>query len=149
METIHDYMKADHERCDASFERAAGAARTGNLPTLAREFAAFLRRISVHIQAEERLLFPAIEERTGMSGGPTKVMNGEHRVMEALFERMQAAATGGDCDAYLRASEQVMQILAEHNQKEERMLYPMLDEAMGDDVGPLLAEVKAMFASVE
>jgi iron-sulfur cluster repair protein YtfE (RIC family) len=34
--------------------------------------------------------------------------------------------------------------LLQHNQKEEMMMYPMLDDALGGDVAALLSDVKAM-----
>jgi iron-sulfur cluster repair protein YtfE (RIC family) len=36
------------------------------------------------------------------------------------------------------------EILMPHNMKEEQMMYPMLDDAMGSDAAGLLAEVKEM-----
>lgn len=143
MDTINDHMTADHRRCDAIFEEAERAARAGDLAVLARASSEFLSRITAHIAVEERLLFPAFEERTGMrGGGPTAVMTAEHRAMEALFDEMRAAVAGNDADAYLRASGQMMEILDQHNQKEEMMMYPMLDRVMGGDLAPLLSEVR-------
>jgi len=145
METINDYMMADHRLCDAIFERADRAAEKGDFAALEREASDFLRRIATHIEMEERLLFPAIEERTGMgAGGPTATMKDEHRTMEGLFEQMRDAITAQNAAAYRGASAQVMEILVQHNQKEEQMMYPMLDSAMGDEGAALLGEVKAM-----
>ncbi len=145
METINDYMMADHRLCDAIFERADRAAEKGDFAALEREASDFLRRIATHIEMEERLLFPAFEERTGMgAGGPTATMKDEHRTMEGLFEQMRDAITAQNAAAYRGASAQVMEILVQHNQKEEQMMYPMLDSAMGDEAAALLGEVKAM-----
>ena len=143
MDTINDHMTADHRRCDAIFEEAERAARAGDLAVLARASSEFLSRITAHIAVEERLLFPAFEERTGMSGGgPTAVMTEEHRAMGVLFDQMRAAVATNDTTGYLRASGQMMEILIQHNQKEEMMMYPMLDRVMGGDLAPLLSEVR-------
>jgi iron-sulfur cluster repair protein YtfE (RIC family) len=145
METINDYMMGDHRLCDSIFERADRAAESGDFATLERESADFLRRIATHIEMEEQLLFPAFEERTGMgAGGPTATMKEEHRTMEGLFEQMREAVAAKNAAAYRAASAQVMEILVPHNQKEEQMMYPMLDSAMGDEGPALLEEVKAM-----
>ncbi len=145
METINDYMMGDHRLCDGIFERADRAAEAGDFAALEREAADFLRRIATHIEMEERLLFPAFEERTGMGeGGPTATMKDEHRAMEGLFEQMRDAIATKNAAAYRAASAQVMEILLPHNQKEEQMMYPMLDQAMGDEASALLAQVKAM-----
>ncbi|MCD6674100.1 MAG: hemerythrin domain-containing protein [Burkholderiaceae bacterium] len=145
METINDYMMGDHRVCDAIFERADRAAEKGDFAELEREATDFLRRIAAHIEMEERLLFPAFEERTGMgAGGPTATMKDEHRSMEGLFEQMRDAIGARNAAAYRAASAQVMEILVPHNQKEEQMMYPMLDSALGDEAAALLGEVKAM-----
>lgn len=145
METINDYMMGDHRLCDSIFERAERAAETGDFAALERESSDFLRRIAAHIEMEERLLFPAFEERTGMgAGGPTATMIEEHRTMEGLFEQMRDAVAAKNAAAYRGASAQVMEILLQHNQKEEQMMYPMLDSALGDEAAALLADVKAM-----
>lgn len=146
METINDYMMGDHRTCDAVFERAESAAEAGDFATLEREATEFLKRITTHIEMEERLLFPAFEERTGMGeGGPSATMRSEHRTMEGLFEEMRAAIAAKDVAAYRTASKQLGETLMQHNQKEEQMMYPMLDDAMSaDEVGALLGEVKAM-----
>ncbi|HLT27850.1 MAG TPA: hemerythrin domain-containing protein [Zeimonas sp.] len=145
METINDYMMGDHRQVDAIFDRAERAAEAGDFAALEREASEFLRRIAVHIEMEERLLFPAFEERTGMgAGGPTATMIEEHRAMEQLFEQMRDAVAARNAAAYRGASAQVMEILLPHNQKEETMMYPMLDQALGGEAAELLGKVKAM-----
>lgn len=144
METINDYMMKDHQLVDGFFERAEDAARAADFATLEREAAEFLDRIAVHIDVEDRLLFAAFEERTGMTqAGPSVTMREEHRQMEPLFDTMREAVAARDAGAYLRAAAQVVEILKPHNQKEETMMYPMIDDALGTDVGALLDEVKA------
>lgn len=148
METINDYMMKDHQLIDGYFERAEAAARAGDFATLEREATEFLNRIAVHIDVEDRLLFAAFEERTGMTqAGPSVTMREEHREMEPIFDAMRAAVSSKDADGYLRAAAQLVQILAPHNQKEESMMYPMIDDAMGPDVRGLLEETKASMAA--
>ncbi len=132
MESINDYMMKDHATCDATFERAADAASNANWPVLQSEAEAFLAHIAQHIKLEEELLFPAFEEGTGMSaGGPTETMRSEHSLMQPLFAQMRAAAAAKDAASYLDASQALHDILKQHNMKEEQMMYPMLDQALG------------------
>lgn len=145
-ETISIYMEQDHDLIDGIGERAVAAAAAGDGPALERDGAEFLRRLRRHIEMEEDVLFPAFEQRTGMAaGGPSVQMREEHVQMQPILAQMQAAVSGRDGPGYQRAAQALLEILVPHNQKEEQMMYPMLDEAVGaDDRQALLADVKAM-----
>lgn len=145
MSSVNDYMTNDHRECDSIFERADHAAKAGDYVALEREASEFLRRITSHIALEEKLLFPAFEERTGMSeAGPSVTMREEHRLMEVMFADMRQAVAAKDAAAYRKAAGSMIELLQQHNQKEEMMMYPMLDDALGADVTALLNDVKAM-----
>lgn len=145
MESISSYMQQDHVLIDGIAERAFAAAEAGAWPTLEREGSEFLRRLRRHIEMEEDLLFPAFEQRTGMTAaGPSVQMRVEHEQMQPILERMQAAVAARDGAAYQRAARALLDILVPHNQKEEQMMYPMLDEAVGDGVQTLLTQARAM-----
>ncbi len=114
-------------------------------PRLEREGSEFLRRLRRHIDMEENVLFPAFEQRTGMAaGGPSVQMRDEHEQMQPILAQLQSAVSGKDGPGYERASRALLDILVPHNQKEEQMMYPMLDEAMGADGQALLSDVKEM-----
>lgn len=144
MSSINTYMTNDHREIDSHFEQADHAATAQDFGVLEREATEFLRRLTLHIQAEEQLLFPTFEQRTGMTGGPSAVMRQEHRLMEPTFEEMREAVTAKDAAAYQAAANKLMDLLNQHNQKEEMMLYPMLDNALGGDTTRLLKDVKEM-----
>ena len=157
METISAWMQNDHVHIDAIAERALAAAVARDGAALEREAELFLSRLRRHIEMEEGVLFPAFEQRTGMSAsGPSLQMRDEHEQMQPILQQMQAAAAAldgaawqhaaatGDGAAYQRAAQALHEILIPHNLKEEQMMYPMLDDAMGADAQALLDEVKVM-----
>lgn len=147
MESISSYMQQDHVLIDGIAERAAACAEARDWAALAREGDEFLRRLRQHIEVEEQVLFPAFEQRTGMSAaGPSVQMREEHVQMQPILAQMQEAVAARDGAGYLRAAKMLLEILVPHNQKEEQMMYPMLDEAMGEDAQALLADAKAMAA---
>lgn len=147
MESITDYMQRDHALIDGIAERAAAAAAAGDLAGMERDGALFLQRLERHIEMEEQLLFPAFEERTGMSAaGPSVQMREEHVQMQGALQQMREAIGARDPAAYQRGSQALFEVLAPHNLKEEQMMYPMLDDAMAADAGALLSEVKEMAA---
>ena len=145
METISSWMQNDHVLIDAIAERATAAAEARDGATLEREAGHFLSRLRRHIEMEEGVLFPAFEQRTGMAdGGPSVQMRVEHEQMRPILQQMQDAAAAADGTAWQRAAQALHDILLPHNIKEEQMMYPMLDEAMGADAQALLDEVKEM-----
>jgi len=147
MESITDYMQQDHVLIDRIAERAAAAAAAGDLAGIERDGTLFLQRLERHIEMEENLLFPAFEERTGMTAaGPSVQMRAEHEQMHGIFQQMRDAIAAKDAAGWQRASQALLEVLVPHNLKEEQMMYPMLDDAMGADAEALLADVKEMAA---
>lgn len=142
MDLISDIMIRHHRDCDAGFARAGEKAQAADWDGLRREAAGVLDELERHIAVEEELLFPAFEERTGMNeGGPTATMRMEHGQMRGMFAQMRAAAEARDAVRYLETSDTLLALLEQHNIKEESMMYPMLDQALGEDAAPLLEQV--------
>ncbi|HEX7327666.1 MAG TPA: hemerythrin domain-containing protein [Casimicrobiaceae bacterium] len=146
MGLIGDYMTSHHRRCDDAFARARNLAAASDWVGLSRDGEAFLREIERHIEVEEEILFPAFEERTGMSSGPTEVMRTEHEQMRVLFARMRAATEAKDGIEYASAAEAFLSLMQQHNAKEEDMMYPMLDQALGEDAREFVGTLDAATA---
>ena len=143
MSSIESTLAADHRACDEHFAQAEAAAAAGDLPAARAHLARFLAAMERHLRAEEALLFPAFEERTGMPGGPTSVMRHEHAQMRELFGELQATLEAGDAPAFLGATETLLFLMQQHNMKEENMLYPMSDRALGADAEALAERLRA------
>jgi len=146
MQLISDYMNKDHKHCDAAFARAEDMAAAGDWTGLARDGGTFLREMERHIGLEEELLFPAFEEKTGMTSGPTETMRTEHEQMRGMFAQMRAAIEAKDAEQYLGNAETLLILLQQHNMKEESMMYPMLDQALGEDARSLLTQLEGLAA---
>ncbi|MEW6431219.1 MAG: hemerythrin domain-containing protein [Myxococcota bacterium] len=134
-----------HRHCDETFARAEDAAQQGDWTRARADFDAFAKAMAAHFGSEEETLFPAFEERTGMRQGPTQVMRMEHQQMRQLLGEMTAALDAKDADGFAGAAETLLVLMQQHNMKEEHMLYPMCDRALGDD-GALLEKTRAELA---
>lgn len=143
MTSVGGFLGEDHRRCDEEFAGAETAARAGDMSECARLFECFRTRLLRHIHFEEEALFPSFENATGNTAGPTRIMRHEHNVMRALIERLGHALSQGDAADYLALATQLTQLLQQHNMKEERILYPMCDQVLADDVDGLLARMTA------
>ncbi|HEU4684239.1 MAG TPA: hemerythrin domain-containing protein [Nitrospira sp.] len=125
--TIAVFFRQDHERLDALFKRFHDLKRT-DFQRAKNAFVEFRFGLQRHIRWEEELLFPLWEERTGMSeGGPTFVMRAEHRQIGELLEAIHDKVAGGDPESD-QEEQALLCLLGLHNVKEERILYPSIDQ---------------------
>lgn len=130
-----------HKHCDEIFADVEEACGKGNWTAGARAFAAFAGQLESHFSSEEEVLFPAFESATGMVSGPTEVMRGEHRQMRELLAQMKQALDARDSDDFGGAAETLLIMMQQHNMKEENILYPMCDSALGaSGVGEKIAQ---------
>lgn len=64
-------------------------------------------------------------------GGPTQVMRTEHRIigdcLEAIHHKVQANNPDSDLE-----EQRLIDVLKSHNMKEERILYPSIDQVISD-----------------
>ena len=95
---------------------------------------------------EEEVLFPAFEEETGMTGGPTAMMRAEHRELRSLVRRVQDALTHREVEAWLGSSEMLRILAQQHDLKEEGVLYPMMDRALAGRQDELLPQIASLAA---
>jgi iron-sulfur cluster repair protein YtfE (RIC family) len=142
MGAIADYFAAEHRSCDEGFAAAEEAAQTGDLAGCQARFQQFHAAMERHFQQEEQELFPAFEEASGMFMGPTRVMRLEHQQMRDTFDEMNNALASGDLEEFLGQAETLLILMQQHNIKEEQMLYPMCDRALGSAAGAVLEAVR-------
>ena len=133
-----------HRHCDNLFVAAEEAAQRGDWPVAAPAFEHFHNQMRAHFEAEEALLFPAFETATGMSAGPTQMMRHEHEQMRSLLAQLAAACETHDSEGYAGAAETLLMLMQQHNMKEENILYPMCDQALGAEAERLGAKIDAM-----
>ncbi len=133
---IAETFARHHKLCDEVYAQAEQEALKKKWEEAGPAFERFRALMERHLGTEEQTLFPAFEERTGMSGGPTQVMRMEHVQMRALMEEMAAALAAKDAVGFGGAGETLLVLMQQHNMKEENILYPMCEQALGHD-GPL------------
>ncbi len=131
--TVTDYLQTDHHRLDGIFARFQEAVKDKRWEDASKDFREFRLGLKRHIRAEEDILFPLFEEKTGMfDGGPTFVMRSEHQDIQALLDRILESTDARDEAGVADASEALTSYLADHNAKEEQILYPESDAFLSD-----------------
>ena len=129
--TLIDYFTGDHRSCDEAWAEVERLVDDGQDAAARVTWARFRDQMERHFTMEETVLFPAFEQATGMSGGPTAMMRMEHEQMRGLLAQMDTAATGGDLESVVDLGDTLLMIIQQHNMKEEGMLYPMCDAHVG------------------
>ena len=125
--TISAYFEQDHDRLDALFQSFQTLKRH-DVTKATEAFKEFKFGLQRHIVWEEDLLFPLWEEKTGMSeGGPTSVMRNEHRQIGVQLEAIHQKVIEQDPESD-HEEQALLKLLGSHNLKEERVLYPSIDQ---------------------
>lgn len=129
LKPITAYFESDHDRLDSLFGeyRKKKDEDVKSAKPYFREFFKGLRR---HIVWEEDVLFPFFEKATGITTGPTEVMRQEHRKIGAILDRMHEKVRAADPNTEGEEDE-LLAILAPHNEREEAILYPAIDQHAG------------------
>lgn len=143
MSNVSQVLPAHHKLCDELFALAEEAAQSGDWNACTESCGRFIRDMQAHFDVEENLLFPAFESATGMSGGPTQIMRMEHVQMRTLFGQLESALRAKDPDGFAGVAETLLIMMQQHNMKEENILYPMCDQALGAQGAQLAGEITA------
>jgi len=131
METVLNFMGEDHDRLDNIFKefRTVKNSDKSTAKSLFHEFKIGLQK---HIVWEEEILFPLFENKTGMSNsGPTTIMRMEHRKIKDYLEKIHDNIVDGNVQTD-DLEEELIKVLTEHNNKEENILYPWIDNSTSE-----------------
>ena len=130
---IKEFMAHDHKDCDLLYVKAETAVSVEDWTTANQAFNEFIQAMERHLGIEEKELFPAFEEATGMTMGPTEMMRMEHDQMRVLFVEMRDALERQHSDDYLGIADTLLILMQQHNMKEEQILYNMMNQHLSDD----------------
>ena len=130
---IKEFMSQDHRDCDLLFATAENAVSKDDWETATQAFNEFVQAMERHLGVEEKELFPAFEEETGVVTGPTEMMRMEHDQMRVLFAEMRDALEKQHSDDYLGIADTLLILMQQHNIKEEQILYNMMDQRLSED----------------
>jgi hemerythrin-like domain-containing protein len=128
--SLSQYFLQDHRNIDAAWALVEKPLSTGDFEggmIAWKKFEADMRR---HLAMEEEVIFPAFEQITGNTSGPTAIMRMEHDQMRGLLDQIRAAIEASDTDEILDQGDTLLMIIQQHNVKEEGVLYPMCDNVL-------------------
>src|SRR5699024_8061481 len=121
--TLAAALEAEHRQIDAGIQAYAKGGDVADV----RASVTALRR---HIWIEEELIFPRLVER-GLQM-PVFVMEREHGELWNMMDEL-SRQLDEDPATTTETCQQMLALLDAHNSKEEPILYPHIDEALGAD----------------
>ncbi len=144
MQSVTQLLSEHHKHCDRILAAVEGAALDKKWGDAARLHADLSRDLEAHIRAEESLLFPAFEQATGITDGPTQVMRVEHAQILQLLRAMHEAIGQQSAEDFRGQAETFLILMQQHNLKEENILYPMCDSSLSANSGQLVEHLQQM-----
>lgn len=129
--SISDFMSRDHDRLDSIFKEFVKNREKKN--SQAKQlFSRFKEGLENHIVCEEEILFPLFESKTGMKEeGPTVVMRLEHKDIKQYLSEILNIISDGNFETESLEGK-LVDVLSAHNEKEEMILYPWIDESLDE-----------------
>ncbi len=144
METISTFLTHDHRACDEEFANMENAVSQENWDEANEKFNKFSSDLLHHFDMEEKVMFVAFEDKTGMTQGPTMMMRMEHEQMKQILDQLKDDLVSKDQNHFFGVSESLMMLMQQHNMKEEQMLYAMADAHLGADSATVVEEMKGL-----
>lgn len=128
MDEIAEFMSQDHDRIDGLLERF----RAGTIsPKEAQEsLETFRCALEKHIEWEERVIFPAFENKTGSEGAvSTDALRLQHEEFRRQIEDLRKCSSA-DKQNERNLAEVLIESLKDHNYAEESFIYPWIDSVL-------------------
>ena len=137
-------MSIDHDRLDSKI-RTYSADKLVDIERAESIFLSFKNELERHIIWEEDILFPVFEKKTGIKdGGPTSVMRMEHNQIKNHLQEIKRKLHTKKIQGPCKEEVALFKVLESHNQKEENILYPGIDNLTSEQEKELM--IKEMSA---
>jgi hemerythrin-like domain-containing protein len=139
MQSIGEAFAQDHRRLEQALEASVAHVDAARWEAAAEAFATFRRGIERHMEAEEAVLFPAVEE--GAETPLTAILRKGHRDLRVFFDELDDALKARDADEYGRIAASMRALLERHDEKEEAELYPAAQARLGSQAAAVAARL--------
>jgi hemerythrin-like domain-containing protein len=129
MQNISEAFAHDHRRLEQALDTSVAHAEVGHWDAAANAFGVFRRGIERHMEVEEQVLFPAVEN--GAETPLTAILRKGHRDLRVFFDELGDAVEARDADEYGRIAAAMRALLERHDAMEEAELYPVAQQRLG------------------
>lgn len=144
MDTISGYLGADHTRCDNLFAQLEACVGAGKWNQADSDLERFDQSLERHFGMEEDILFPAFEQATNSTAGPTAMMRKEHALIREIVSRVARAIDLRDANDFFDHADTLRIMTQQHNLKEEGILYGMTDRILAGRQDEIIEAMRAV-----
>jgi hemerythrin-like domain-containing protein len=137
--SISEAFALDHRRLEQALEASVGHVNAERWDAAAEAFATFRRGIERHMEVEEQVLFPAVEDRAETP--LIAILRKGHRDLRVFFDELDDALKSHDTEEYGRIAASMRALLERHDEKEEAELYPAAQERLGAGAAAAVARL--------
>lgn len=126
---LTDGLLGEHALFYTLFDRTEALLdETSSLEQLTAAGTLLRAAVTSHALLEETLLLRTLTER-GLSGGPVSIMRAEHEEIAELAREVPASTSHEEARVGLR---RLLGVLREHFEREEKLLFPMSEQLLGE-----------------
>lgn len=140
---LRDYLARDHSHCDALMRHTARCVARRDWDAAQSAILAFQEAMEGHLLVEESVLFAAFEAALGHGDSPTRAMRAEHLRIRAVAGRLTDSVGERDADAFATHADVLLLAMHQHAEKEEGVLYPMIERVLAHRCVTVLAAMQA------
>jgi hemerythrin-like domain-containing protein len=137
--SISEACAHDQRRLEQALEASVGHVNAERWDAAAEAFATFRRGIERHMEVEEQVLFPAVEDRAETP--LIAILRKGHRDLRVFFDELDDALKSHDTEEYGRIAASMRALLERHDEKEEAELYPAAQERLGAGAAAAVARL--------
>ncbi|TCS39243.1 hemerythrin HHE cation binding domain-containing protein [Paucimonas lemoignei] len=142
MQTICEYLEYDHKCCDDLFDKVETSIAKHEWQQAEIEFQHFHAAFIAHLEGEESIVFPAFGEIFSEAALPIKILCTEHQRIKGIVTRLQDALHRREPADFLLHAETLTLLMQQHSQKEEKMLYPLLDRVLSGNTEDIVCALR-------
>ena len=124
-EPVSVALQHHHHRLDDMLDRIEIEVEAGNWSEARRGFSLFRRELDEHMRLEEEILLPAVGLSWQVNYGSPALVRADHARIRELLDVVEVALED-ECPIG-EATDALEAMLADHNAKEEHLLYPMFE----------------------
>lgn len=125
---LTDALRGEHGALKVQFEHLETAVQEAPDLSAVQFLSGLLESaLASHAAIEDEVLFPAIAAVIGQ-GGPLEVMEAEHDEIETTLRNIETCDDLGQARSLMRHA---LQVAREHFCKEEEVLFPLAENALG------------------
>lgn len=136
-----DILKREHEVVLEILTRLEKNLPTKNIKSLSENIAVLAKEFDRHsLLKEETALFPEIEKFVPREGGPTGMMIIEHQDLVDSIENFGHALRANDSNGLNEYGYHIIDVLRQHIDKENNILFMMADMHLSDEQKSLILE---------